>query len=186
MHSLPLHKPEAIDKLVWPDDPMEVSLESAALSVMTDFKKHTPLTVAFNVRASDLENLMRQAHVKMKLVLDHNDQFMGIVSVSDLTEQNRIQKAARGIPKDEQRAIDFMQPKDQLQAFEYTDLEKSTVGDVVETLKESGRHHCLVIDSKAHEIRGVISVSDIARILRIPLDIQTQPTFCALSRVIAA
>ena len=48
------------------------------------------------------------------------------------------------------------------------------------------KHHCLVMDRDTHEVRGVISVSDIARELRLPLDIQGRPTFAELITILAA
>jgi hypothetical protein len=42
------------------------------------------------------------------------------------------------------------------------------------------------MDRDSHEIRGVISVSDIARELRLPLDIQGRPTFAELINILAA
>ena len=57
---------------------------------------------------------------------------------------------------------------------------------MIETLKDYGQHHCLVMDRESHEVRGVISVSDIARELRLPLDIQGRPTFAELITILAA
>ncbi len=140
-----------------------------------------------NVKAIELERLMRQSHVKMKLVLDKHDQFVGIVTLADITEQKILQRVVQlGLPRSELLVVDMMQPKAALQAFDYHELKVASVKDVVDTLQDNGKMHCLVIDKQQHEIRGVISVSDIARILRVPLDIQSQPSFAALSHIIAA
>jgi CBS domain containing-hemolysin-like protein len=187
MHALKLYETETIDTLAWPSDSHQIDLTSSALCVFTDFRQQLPIVIDGNMKAIELERLMKQSHVKMKLILDNRKQFCGIVTLADLTEQRMMQKVVQfGLPREELLAIDFMQPKSQLLSFDYEQLKVSSVGDVVETLKESGHMHSLVIDRIAHEIRGVISVSDIARMLRLPLDIQSQPSFIALSSVIAA
>ncbi|MBU3020583.1 CBS domain-containing protein [Aestuariibacter sp. A3R04] len=186
MHSLPLYKTESIDQLAWPENPARLNLQSPAETIFTDFTIHEPMVIDYNAKAVELEHLMKQSHVKMKIVLDKHKQFAGIVTLSDLTEQRIVQKVAEGQSRDELTAADFMQAKASLQSFDYSQIQRSTVGDIVETLKDNGQQHCLVIDRDAHVIRGIISVSDIARDLRLPLDIQAQPSFAALSSVIAA
>ncbi|WP_137168391.1 CBS domain-containing protein [Salinimonas lutimaris] len=186
MHSLPLYKTEQVDKLAWPQAQLAVTLHSPALEVMTDFAVREPIVIDDDTPAVELERLMKQSHVKMKLVLDKNEQFVGIVTLTDLSAQHIMQKVSEGRSREELSARDFMQPKTTLHSFDYEQLSRAKVGDVVETLKNNGHHHCLVTDRESHEIRGVISVSDIARILRLPLDIQQQPTFAELSKLLAA
>ena len=187
MHNLTLCKTEAIDSLAHPDVLEHIKLTSSALSIFTDFHEHQPLVIDGNVKAIELERLMRQSHVKMKLVLDQREQFVGIVTLADITEQKILQRVVQlGMSRSELLVVDMMQPKALLQAFDYKELKLSSVADVVNALRENGAMHCLVIDKEDHEIRGVISVSDIARSLRIPLDIQAQPSFAALSHIIAA
>lgn len=186
MHALSLYNTEKVDKLAWPVTPNKITLQSSALTIFTDFKQHMPLVIDYKTRAVVLERLMKRSHVKMKLVLGQDGEFMGIVTLHDLDEQNIMQKVAQGTPRNELTAEDFLQPKTSLRSFDFNELARSTVGDIVETLKDNGQQHCLVIDRTNHEIRGVVSVSDVARILRLPLDIQVRPTFSQLSKVIAA
>lgn len=186
MHTLPLYKTESVDKLAWPEVQNRLTLQSPAKAVFTDFKQHMPLVIDYDAKAADLEQLMKQSHVKMKIVLDKAGQFSGIVTLADLTSQRIMQKVAQGIPRSELTAADFMQPKSMLQSFDYEQLAYATVEDIICTLKDNGQQHCLVIDREEHVIRGIISVSDIARELHLPLDIQAQPSFSALSSVIAA
>ncbi|MEG3765435.1 CBS domain-containing protein [Alteromonas sp. 14N.309.X.WAT.G.H12] len=186
MHALPLFKTENVEKLVWPEVPLKLTLQSPATAVFTDFKEHLPLVIGCNVKALELERLMKQSHVKMKIVLDNKDEFAGIITLHDITEQAMMQKVAQGMSREELTVADFMRPKSTIQSFDYEHIMTSTVGDIVETLKDNGQQHCLVVDRKEQVIRGIISVSDIARELRLPLDIQAQPSFAALSNVIAA
>ncbi|GGW78038.1 CBS domain-containing protein [Alteromonas halophila] len=185
MHSLPLYKTETIDKLAWPVVSRTVSLLSPAMSVFTDFKHHMPHVIDEQAPATKLEKIMMQAHVKMMLVMDHQGRFIGIVSKDDIDDQKIMQKVSAGLDRDSLKVSDFMRTKTSLMAFDFDELTRSTVGDVVETLKDNQRHHCLVLDRHNHEVRGVMSVSDIARQLQLPIDISQRPSFSRLSKVIA-
>ena len=127
---------------------------------------------------------MRQSHVRMMLVVNSENRFIGIVTSHDVGEQQIIQRVSElKVKREELTVHDFMRPKTSLMSFDFSELIRSSVGDVIETLKDYGQHHCLVMDRDSHEIRGVISVSDIARELRLPLDIQGRPTFAELINI---
>ena len=168
MHALNLYKTEAIDTLAWPVVENTITVKSSAMAVFTDFKQHLPHVIDARTPATKIESIMRQSHVRMMLVVNSENRFIGIVTSHDVGEQQIIQR------------------KTSLMSFDFSELIRSSVGDVIETLKDYGQHHCLVMDRDSHEIRGVISVSDIARELRLPLDIQGRPTFAELINILAA
>ena len=56
--------------------------------------------------------------------------------------------------------------------------------DVVETLKNNGLNHCLVIDLNNNKIRGLISSSDIARKLHLAINIDTKTSFIKIFEAI--
>ena len=65
------------------------------------------------------------------------------------------------------------------------------VGDVVETLKSSGRQHALVVEhnsaSSRQMVRGIFSASQISRQLGIPADgVELLQTFAALDQALGA
>jgi len=187
MHTLQLHKTDAADSLAWPVIENKVSINSSAMTVFTDFKQHMPHVIDAHAPAIRAEKIMQQSHVRMMIVVDSANAFIGIVTSKDVSEQRIVQYVAeQKVSRDALQIRDFMQPKTSLMSFDFTELTKSTVGDVVETLKDYGQHHCLVLDRNAHEVRGVISVSDMARELKVPLDVQDRPTFYELTRVLAA
>jgi len=187
MHTLQLHKTDAADSLAWPVVENKISLKSPAMSVFTDFKQHMPHVTSEDALAIHIEKMMKQSHVRMMLVVDSQNRFVGIVTSEDVSEQRIVQRVAEyKVPRDSLVVSDFMQPKTSLWSFDYAELVKSTVGDVIETLKDYGQHHCLVLERDVHEVRGVISVSDIARELKVALDVQDKPTFYELTRVLVA
>lgn len=187
MHALNLYKTEAIDTLAWPVVENTITIDSSAMTVFTDFKKHLPHVLDGRTPATKVEAIMRQSHVRMMLVVNSQNRFMGIVTSHDVGEQQLIKRMTKlNLLRDELTVNDFLRPKTSLMSFDFTELARSTVGDVVETLKDYGQQHCLVMDRDSHEVRGVISVSDIARELKLPLDIQGRPTFAELITILAA
>lgn len=172
-----LYQLEAVDKLAQPDMANNITLDSPALSVMTDFKYHEPLVAGSHDRACDIEQSMLQAHVRMKLVVNKDNEFLGLVSLDDLNAQEILKRVAKGAHREELSAGDFMRPKDSLRALDYHELRQATVRDVVQTLKDNEYQHYLVVDRKEHKIRGVISASDLARKLRLDININSRSSF---------
>lgn len=185
MKTLELYNTEAVDRLTYPEEDSELTVHSKALSVFTDFKQHQPQVVLYNRKIVDFEKALKKAHVRLKLVIDNDHRFIGVVSLEDLTERRIIQIISEGVPRDELQLSDFMRPRSQLRAFEYHDLENATVGDIINTLKNSGQRHCLVIDKENHEIRGIISASDIARRLQLPIDIADRSSFVEVFKALS-
>lgn len=180
MKTLDLYETESLDQLVWPEDQKALSTTSSALLVFTDFAIFRPLIIDSAVPALQLEELMKRAQVRMKFVLDKDRKFIGIVSYNDLSEQQIIKKASDGTPREELLVTDFMTEKAKLKSFDFEQLSQASVGDVIRTLQNNGQQHCLVIDHNTHGIRGLISSTEVARKLGMPLKINTQPSFMQL------
>ena len=108
MQTISLFSVSNIAHLVQPEEFHELSIESPALEIFTDFKKHIPLTIEGSVPAVDVENLMRKAHVKMKLVVDTSNEFIGTISLEDLDEQHFMMKIAAGYARQDIQVSDLM------------------------------------------------------------------------------
>ena len=175
MKNLALCDIESIDELAWPKENC-VDLNSPALTVFTDFEQVNPIVIDASTSAVDAESLMINAHVRLVIIVDQYH-FLGVVSLDDLNLQEMIKREAAGIPRAELSVADFMQTRNELKAFSLEELEKSSINDVVETLQKRGQQHCLVVDRNSHMIRGIISASDIARKLRIPININMNSSF---------
>ena len=113
----------------------------------------------------------------MKIVVSKDNDFIGVISTKELSEQHIMAKIAKGLERSEILVSDLMLPRDELHAFDFKQLERSSVNDVVGALENYGLRHCLVLDRDHHHIRGVISSSDIARQLRLPIDIYAKNSF---------
>jgi CBS domain containing-hemolysin-like protein len=165
------------EHLVHPEEFHELQLDSPALSIFTDFKKHQPMEIDADTPATQAEYLMRKAHVRLKLVVDRKEELIGMISLRDLDEQNFMLQQRKGFARESIQVRHLMLPRERIKALAYRDLLSATVGDVVGVLKQNGQQHCLVIDPQLHQIRGLISASDIARRLHIALEVEQAPTF---------
>lgn len=163
-----LAKPETVSNL---------TLNSPALSFFTDFYHVKPLTIEASISALEAKKLMQKAHVKMKLVVNCHNEFIGLITANDLIDRRLVQKVSEGTRREELDLIEFMIPKSEIKALDYHEMSKAVIGDVISALKSSGQQHCLVVDHADNKIRGIFSASDISRQLRLPIDIQSTPNF---------
>ena len=184
MRSLDLYDVEQVDELAWPENYQEVTVNSPADVVLTDFKKHKPFVIDEGVSAHQTEQLMMNAHVRLKIVVDKENKFVGIISLTDIHHQEIMKRVAAGHSHDELLVTDFMQPKSALKAIDYADVMHASVGDLLETLKANGERHCLVVNKNEHNIRGVISASDIVRTLKLNFDLTAPPTFVDIFKTV--
>lgn len=177
MRQIHLFPVSRIAHLVRPEEFHELSPLSSALEFFTDFKKHVPITIEGSMPAESVERLMRQAHVKLKLVVDSDGEFIGTISLDDLDEQHFMARVASGFAHSDILVKDLMRPKAEILALNLADLEEASINDVIKALQQKGQQHCLVVDNSTTQIRGLISASDVARRLRIPIRIERVPTF---------
>lgn len=178
MKKLKLHPASNVEELEWPSEIHSTSLETPALHFFTDFREVKPLVIESSVSAVDVKNLMLKAHVRLKIVINERNEFMGVVSADDLADRLIMQKISKGMKRSEISVVDMMQPKQKLVALDYKELEhNTTIEDVISALKDSGRQHCLVVDGEPEKIRGIFSASDISRKLHLSIDIQDKSSF---------
>lgn len=171
MKHLDLYPTDTVDELVWPANDDVLTPKSSALKVFTDFTRIKPLVIEPSLTALQAQEIMKKTHVRLQIVVDEKNHFLGIISFDDISEQSIAQKVASGFNRDNLHVKDCMLSKREIKAFGYGELKTATIADVVEALKHAGQRHCLVIDREKHQIRGVVSASEIAKKLHIPLDV---------------
>jgi CBS domain containing-hemolysin-like protein len=177
MKKLNLFNLNAIDHLVKPAEFTEADLASAALDFVSDFKTNSPMMIDANTCAVEAEEIMNHEHSKLKLVIDANQELIGLISYEQLSIQNVLQRLGKGVNRKDLTVADLMRPRDEIKALAYQQIQHCSIGDVLNTLQHHGEQYCLVIDTDSHHIRGVISASDIASRLHIPVHIEKAPTF---------
>ena len=166
---------DQIVQLITPDENFEITIDSPALDIFTDFKKTAPLVIEQSIDVVTAEDLMKKTHVKLKLVLDHGD-FVGTIAYEDLVGE-KVMSRVNHIHRADILVSEIMTPRHCLKAIDFNDIQKARVRDIIETLKNEGRQHFLVIDTEGHYIRGIFSASDIARRLHVPINIDRVSTF---------
>ncbi|MBA2655766.1 MAG: CBS domain-containing protein [Tatlockia sp.] len=171
-----------IKQLVCPEDNANLTLESPALDIFTDFKQTEPLVVEHTLDIVTAEDLMKKTHVKLKLVLDQGN-FVGMLAYEDLIGEKALAHANH-LRRSEILVSQIMTPRSSLEAIDYIDVKRAKIKDIVETLKNEGRQHFLVIDGKERYIRGIFSAADIARRLHVPININRVSTFMDIYRAL--
>jgi len=184
-HKLNLYTTESIDQLDTPETPPQIDIDSPALTVFTDFHQVAPVTVEPDVSIAELNGLMIAAHVRLMLVTEPPGRCIGVIGLDDISQQNVIREVSRGFSRSELTARDFMRPRDSLKCFRYRELHEASIRDVIAALEDSGEQHCLVVDREAQRIRGIISASDIARTLRVPVRLDRMPSFARICAALA-
>ncbi|MBE0367597.1 CBS domain-containing protein [Pseudoalteromonas aurantia] len=152
-------------------DSQRLELSSCAVKVITDFTRRVPQVVLKDVDIDHALYMMVNGHVRSKLVVDHDDTFLGVINSKDLTGRKVLSVAQqRNQARSDLTVEDLMTQKSDLQAMSYSMVQTAKIGDVIETLKELGHQHVLLVDEEGG-LRGMISASDIARSLHIPINI---------------
>ena len=141
--------------------PENVTAESAAIDVMTDFTKVAAITMGPCGTMDDAEKRMIASGVRLLLVVDHHNHVMGLVTLVDLHGERPVKYMQEtGTKREDVFLRDIMTPRAKLEVLHMPEVEKSRVGDIIETMKESGRQHALVVDGDA--VRGLFSTKTIA------------------------
>ena len=156
--------------LVWPADEQHVGVDSPALSVMTDFIRSLPLVIGSNLSIADARAEMKHQHTGFKCVVDEHEEFIGVVGLDDLSDQEIVKKVASGYDRSELSVSDFMCPKRALRAMNYGQLEPMRVYGLLWALRGCDAHHCLIIDDSGSAIRGLVAASDVVHRMGLPLD----------------
>lgn len=168
----------AQDHLVQPEEFEDIQANTSALAILTDFRSHKPHMVDSNLEASEAVEIMKAEDVVIKIVVDDRKEFVGVISVDDLSEHNLLLKQlALHVRRDELLVRDLMHGRDAISAVDYDQFKYASVADVVSTLKKSHQEYLLVVDKDAHHIRGIVSSRDISRRLRVPVKIEKELTF---------
>lgn len=151
------------------------TLDSPAIDVMTDLTQVPPVVIDPQASMDLAQSYMMQRGVRMLLAMDQDDRLAGIITASDLLGEGPI-GVARELGKHHADILvaDLMTPANKLEAFELRKVVTANVGHVVSSLQRSRRHHALVVqpdEDGEPEVRGIFSLSQIARQLGRPLQL---------------
>ncbi|MBK1689604.1 CBS domain-containing protein [Rubrivivax gelatinosus] len=153
-----------------------VTLDSAAVSVMTDLTQVKAATVLPAATLRRAEQAMIYLGVRMLFVVGEWPAIEGLITTTDLRGERALRLVQeRGLRWDEITVEDVMTPRSRLDAIDHARLQGARVGNLVATLKRLGRNHLLVVDGGGPgvppRLRGIVSRSQIERQLGRPVDI---------------
>ena len=154
--------------------PKMVKVSDCALEVMTDLQFVPAAVVLAEIDVESATQKMISRGVRTLLVTNSSDDVIGIITSRDLIgDRPHLLMQRRAISFCDVRVMDIMTPAKDIEVMPLIDVLHARVGDIVMTLKHSGRQHALVSEEVAfsdkHMIRGIFSASQIARQLGIAL-----------------
>lgn len=184
MRTLTLYDLENYEQLVFPENLNTLDLNSPATEILTDFTHYQPRVIDDNIKAYQVEEIMMKVHVRLQLVIDENKELIGTVCLNQVNSQAIQRHVASGQDRETLLVKDVMTPREQCKALDLNDINNATIANIVETLKQNCQQHCLVVDHENQKISGLISASDIARRLHIPIVIDEMPSFAKIFELI--
>lgn len=155
-----------------------VSADSPAIDVMTDFTKIAAITMGPCGTIDAAEKRMIASGVRLLLVVDQSNQILGVITLTDLQgsrPMKYIQEA--GGTREDIFLRDIMTKNSQVDALPMKVVELSRVGDIIATMKQSNRQHALVVDHDDNNqqiIRGIFSTKQIS--IQLGLDYKAKET----------
>jgi len=165
-------------------------LDSPASSLMVDFKKTRAITAGSYLTVNDALELMRSNRIRALMVIDSKGEFAGVISAMDLMGRKPMAYANEaGIPRSEVQVKDIMLAKTRLMAIARSEVERATLGEVLQVLVSLKEQHLLVVEGSGDDmqISGMFSATDFKRALNIDIDTSiVARTLMDLERVIHA
>ena len=129
--------------------------------------------------STDLDQeLLRLTYLSMLLAVDDDQVLAGIITTNDVLGEKPVALVHdRRIHHSDILVSDVMTPADRLEAFDMHTVQNARVGQVVASLQHARRHHALVVQVLAdgqREVRGLFSLSQIARQLGVALQLPAE------------
>jgi predicted transcriptional regulator len=145
-----------------------VRADSPAMCVMTDFKQVSVATIAPEATLAQANQTMISRGVRLLLVIDRNDEVLGLITSRDTSGEKPIQMVQeRGGKFTDLLVSDLMCPRERIDLIDTHDVLAAKVGDIVATLKALKRQHAMVGErdpiTGQTRIRGVFSATQIGR-----------------------
>ena len=167
-----------------------VTLDSPGLAVMTDLTRVKSATTHPGATLDQAEQTMIVQGVRMLFVVTELPSIHGLVTLADLRGDRAMRVVhERHLRHDELTVADVMTELAALDAVGLEPLRNATVGNLVATLKRTGRHHLLVVQAATAEtprrVRGVVSRTQIERQLGHAIEVsEIASSFAEIERAL--
>lgn len=190
--ALPTQSFSGAARLCAPDSSaLQQTLDSPAIRVMTDLTQVTAVVIDPQATMEAGHEMMQQRGVRMLLALDADGTLAGLITANDILGEKPLHLVnQRRIRHSEILVTDVMTPMARLDAFEWKAVQSARVGNIVARLQQAQRQHALVTQVAAGGqvlVRGIFSLSQIARQLGIPLQLpEGANSFAEIEAALAA
>ncbi|HET7587736.1 MAG TPA: CBS domain-containing protein [Gammaproteobacteria bacterium] len=152
--------------------PENVTLRSPAIDVMTDLARVAAITIGPNNTMDDALTRMKNSGVRLLLVLNNEGATLGLITARDIQGERPVRFMRElGVAREDVLVRDIMTPRERLEAMWMRDVQVASVGDIIETLKRTGRQHAMVVERTVDGamIRGLFSSVQIGRQLGVQI-----------------
>jgi predicted transcriptional regulator len=167
----------------------DISLDNAAISMMTDFSHIRPFATTADASIEEINTKMIACGVRLLFVAERDEVLLGLVTYNDIFGEKPLQYIQEhGGKREEITALDIMTPMSRLESLQLSDILRARLGDIVETMKTSGRQHVLVSKDQpdgSQAISGMFSSTQIEKRLNIKIELSPRAnTFADLERAL--
>ena len=171
---LPAHRLTGAVFVSRPAPPKSVTVESPALDVMTDLRHTHAAVIEPHVTMESANAYMVQRGVRSLLVLNQDRALGGIITATDVLGEKPLRfMEERRVKHHDILVSDMMTPLDRLEAIPIDEAKRAKVGNVISSLRDTGRQHTLVIEKHALgkvQVCGIFSLSQIEKQLGAPIE----------------
>jgi len=170
MPHLQLHTVAASSFRIPGTDPWHAKPTDAAMTVMTDFRERSSITVPdYHPIDTALEH-MKHTGVRCAFAVDADNQVViGMVTAYDIGGEKPLRlMRSMDVKRSEILVRDLMQPIKEWRVLHIQDLERATVAAVDHLFSESGLTHIPVVEQSQRgetRLRGLFSSAKIKRLL---------------------
>ena len=166
-----------------------LAMDQPAALAMTDLRRVAAVAIHPDASLEVAQQRMVHARVRMLLVTDPAGELLGLVTARDLMGEAPIRAAVEdGTARDQLAVRRVMVPGERIQVLDWADVQNASIGDVVQTLRESGRQHALVVQQgRPPQVCGIFSATHIGRLLGVRIDASDKPqSFAEVEHLLAA
>jgi CBS domain-containing protein len=150
-----------------------VDIHSSAENVINDITCIIPQMIAPDTGIDEALKVMRLSNRKSTLYIGTGTKLLGVTSGFTLVSRVVLMIANRkGITRAELTLADIMSPVFKMPALRKSHVQRACIGDIKQTMHKLGEAHIQVVD-EYNKICGVISSTDIGRVLDVPVYINS-------------
>ena len=187
------HKPLAqfgATPLLTTPAPKQLTPDSPAMTVLTDFTQVMPQSIAGDTPIDDAHLKMRHGGVRLLFVMDKQAHCIGVLTAKEVIGTRRINLAMqqRNLERSEVTAAMIMTPWEKLSAMPLEQLASLTIEDLVLSMESFTEQHLLITERKPNQelsVRGIISATDIQSAMGSRLNTQPPTTVVPMARSFA-